>query len=67
MGANRKQVNAIVRKMVSRETIVQRIERTKAELASAKPRSRRHTQLEIRLRDLTVQQMKREIRSWKAA
>ena len=67
MGENRRQVNTIVRKMVSRETIVQRIERTKAELATAKPRSRRHAQLETRLRDLMLQQMKREIRSWKAA
>jgi hypothetical protein len=53
--------------MVSRETIIQQIERTKVELARAKPRSRRHIQLEIRLRDLLVQQMRREIRSWKAA
>ena len=67
MGENRKLVNSIVRKLVSRETIVQRIERTKAELARAKPRSRRRVQLETRLRDLTLQQMRREIRSWKAA
>jgi hypothetical protein len=53
--------------MVSRETIIQQIERTKSELARAKPRSRRRVQLETRLRDLTLQQMKREIRSWKAA
>jgi hypothetical protein len=67
MGENRKLVGAIVRKMVSRETIVQRIERTKAEIVRTKPRSRRHAQLEDRLRDLMLQQMKREIRSWKAA
>jgi hypothetical protein len=41
---------------------VQQIEETRRELARAKPRSRRHVELEIRLRDLVVRQLRYEIR-----
>lgn len=43
-------------------TSAQQIDRTRAELRTAKPRSRRRVELETRLRILVLQQMRREIR-----
>lgn len=43
-------------------TPTQRITATRAELRTAKPRSRRRVELETRLRILVLQQMRREIR-----
>lgn len=43
-------------------TPAQQIDRMRAELRTAKPRSRRRVDLETRLRILVLQQMRREIR-----
>lgn len=43
-------------------TRAQKIDRTRTELRTAKPRSRRRVELETRLRILVLQQMRREIR-----
>lgn len=42
-------------------TITEQIEATKLEMQTVKPRSRRSVQLEIRLRDLRLKQLRREI------
>jgi hypothetical protein len=42
--------------------LVDQIERIKAELETVKPRSRRRTELEARLRDLTTKLLRSEIR-----
>ena len=39
------------------------IEQTKAALQKARPRSRRRTELELRLRDLMARQLRSEIRA----
>lgn len=46
-------------------TLTEQIETTKLEMRTVKPRSRRSVQLEIRLRDLRLKQLGREIRSSK--
>lgn len=46
-------------------TPAKQIDRTRAELLTAKPRSRRRVELETRLRILVLQQMRREIRQEK--
>jgi hypothetical protein len=43
-------------------TTPEKIERTKAELRVAKPRSRRRVELELRLRDLVLRQLRSEMR-----
>lgn len=43
--------------------VEQQIEETKREMELVKPRSRRRTQLEIRLRDLRLKQLRSEIRA----
>ena len=47
--------------------IFQQIERTKAELLRVKPRSRRRIELETRLRDLVLKQIRQENRRDKRA
>lgn len=44
-------------------SLSEQINRTKAELRSVKPRSRRRVELETRLRSLVLQQIRREIRA----
>jgi hypothetical protein len=48
-------------------TPTQQIGRTRNELRTAKPRSRRRVELETRLRILVLQQIRREIRSERRA
>jgi len=43
-------------------SIAEQIKRVKLELARSKPRSRRHVELELRLRDLIVRQLRSENR-----
>jgi hypothetical protein len=47
-------------------TIMEKIEKTKAEKARAKPRSRRAIKLEMRLHDLVMKQLRLENRARKA-
>lgn len=42
--------------------VAQEIERTKTEMIRAKPKSKRRVELELRLRDLIVRQLKIEMR-----
>jgi|HubBroStandDraft_1064217.scaffolds.fasta_scaffold12487_2 hypothetical protein len=44
-------------------TIAAQIDRTKRELVGTKARSRRRIELEIRLRDLVLRQLRSEIRA----
>lgn len=48
--------------MKSSSSLAKKITATKAELQRQKPRSRRHVQLELRLRDLVVRQLKCEMK-----
>lgn len=48
--------------MKSSSMIAKQITLTKAELKAQRPRSRRHVQLELRLRDLVVRQLKCEMK-----
>jgi hypothetical protein len=45
-----------------KKNLVEQIARVKRELVSAKPRSRRRVELELHLRNLMLQQLRRESR-----
>lgn len=42
--------------------VVEQIERTKTEMGRAKPKSKRRVELELRLKNLVVRQLKIELR-----